>query len=86
MHVVHPVCCGLDVHPASVVACLRRVGDDGAMRLERREYGTTYSALLTLGEWLLDEHCPVVAIKPTVSPPLRDRPRVSVFWGIGVDT
>jgi hypothetical protein len=46
MHVVHPICCGLDVHPASVVACLRCVGDDGQMRLERREYGTTHSELL----------------------------------------
>jgi transposase len=47
MHVVHPICCGLDVHPASVVACLRCVGDDGQRRLERREYGTTHSELLT---------------------------------------
>jgi hypothetical protein len=45
MHVVHPICCGLDVHPASVVTCLRCVGDDGQMRLERREYGTTHSWL-----------------------------------------
>jgi hypothetical protein len=65
MHVVHPICCGLDVHPAAVVACLRRVGDDGQMRLERREYGTTHSALLTLGEWLLAKHCPVVAMEST---------------------
>ena len=65
MHVVHPICCGLDVHPASVVACLRCVGDDGQMRLERREYGTTQSELLTLGEWLLAEHCPIVAMEST---------------------
>lgn len=65
MHVVYPICCGLDVHPASVVACLRCVGDDGQMRLERREYGTTHSEWLTLGEWLLAEHCPIVAMEST---------------------
>jgi len=63
--VVHPIWCGLDVHPASVVACLRCVGDEGQRRLERREYGTTHSALLTLGEWLLAEHCPMVAMEST---------------------
>src|SRR5919199_2413838 len=65
MPVVHPICCGLDVHPASVVACLRCVGDDGQVRLERREYGPTHSELLTLGEWLLAEHCPIVAMEST---------------------
>jgi transposase len=65
MHVVHPICCGLDVHPAAVVACLCCVGDDGQMRLERREYGTTHRALLTLGAWLLAEHCPIVAMEST---------------------
>jgi hypothetical protein len=33
--------------------------------LERREYGTTHRELLTLGEWLLAEHCPVVAMERT---------------------
>jgi transposase len=35
------------------------------MRLERREDGTTHSELLTLGEWLLAEHCPIVAMEST---------------------
>jgi hypothetical protein len=29
MQVVHPVCCGLDVHQASLTACRRRMSDDG---------------------------------------------------------
>jgi hypothetical protein len=28
MEVLYPVCCGLDVHKASVTACLRTPGDD----------------------------------------------------------
>jgi hypothetical protein len=28
MQVIHPVCCGIDVHAAQLTACLRRVSDD----------------------------------------------------------
>lgn len=30
MDVLYPICCGLDVHKATVTACLRRVGRGGA--------------------------------------------------------
>jgi hypothetical protein len=29
MQVVHPICCGIDVHQAQLTACLRRVDADG---------------------------------------------------------
>ena len=29
MQVVHPVCCGLDAHQATLTACVRRVSADG---------------------------------------------------------
>jgi hypothetical protein len=29
MPVLHPVCCGIEVHAAQLMACLRRVSDDG---------------------------------------------------------
>jgi hypothetical protein len=28
MHIVHPRCCGLDVHKASLSACILLVGDE----------------------------------------------------------
>jgi hypothetical protein len=31
MHVVHPVCCGIDGPPAQLSACLRRVSEDGTI-------------------------------------------------------
>jgi hypothetical protein len=46
MQVVHPVCCGLDVHQATLTACLRRMSDDGQITSEVREYGTTFRDLL----------------------------------------
>jgi hypothetical protein len=29
MQVMHPTCCGIDVHQAQLTACLRRVDTDG---------------------------------------------------------
>ena len=65
MQVVHPVCCGLDVHQATLTACLRRVSDDSRITTEWREIGTTYPALLALSDWLVAQHCPVVAMEST---------------------
>jgi transposase len=65
MQVVHPVCCGIDVHQARLTACLRSVEGDSQVTQEVREFATTYSALLALTEWLVEQHCPVVAMEST---------------------
>jgi transposase len=65
MDVVYPICCGVDGHQASLTACLRRVSQDGQITTELREFGTTYSDLLALSDWLVAEHCPVVALEST---------------------
>ena len=52
MQVVHPVCCGIDVHSAQLTACLRRVSSDGQITTELVEYGTTYSELVAFRSWL----------------------------------
>ena len=51
MHIVHPVCCGIDVHAALLTACLRRVSEDGQSTTEVVEDGTTYSDLLAFRSW-----------------------------------
>jgi len=65
MQVVHPICCGIDVHQAHLTACLRRVAADGQVTNEVREFATTYDALLTLSTWLTEQQCPVVAMEST---------------------
>ena len=52
MQVVHPICCGIDVHQARLTACLRQVDADGQVTKDVREFATTYGALLTLLDWL----------------------------------
>jgi transposase len=65
MQVVHPICCGIDVHQAPLTACLRSVTEDGQVTQEVQECATTYAALLALLDWLSAQHCPVVAMEST---------------------
>jgi transposase len=65
MQVVHPVCCGLDVHQATLKACLRHVSADGQITTELRDFGTISSELLALSDWLIAQHCPIVAMEST---------------------
>jgi len=65
MQVVHPVCCGLDVHQATLKACLRHVSTDGPITTEVRDFGTVSSELLALSDWLIAQHCPIVAMEST---------------------
>lgn len=45
MQVMHPVCCGLDVHQARLTACLRCVEGGGQVTQDVPACATTYSAL-----------------------------------------
>lgn len=65
LSVIHPICCGLDVHKERISACLIKVGQSGKDEYEIREYGTFTDELIELREWLLDNDCPVVAMEST---------------------
>ena len=45
-------CAGLDVHQASVVACVRCIDEHGELRQETVTFGTTTPQLLELFDWL----------------------------------
>jgi transposase len=64
MEVLHPRCCGLDVHKATVVACVRLVIDGKAVK-EARTFATTTASLLALSEWLTETKCTHVAMEAT---------------------
>ena len=58
-------CCGLDVHQATVVACLV-VGEEGKkLRRQVRTFGTVTRDLATLRDWLKSEGCTHVAMEST---------------------
>ena len=49
--------CGLDVHQATVVACLLMVLKNGTLQKQIQTFGTTTRELIRLREWLLSEGC-----------------------------
>jgi transposase len=57
--------CGLDVHQATVVACLLIVLKNGQVRKRVRTFGTTTRELMGLREWLLSGGCTHVAMEST---------------------
>jgi transposase len=57
--------CGLDVHQATVVACLLIVRKDGKIQKQMRTFGTSTRELLSLRDWLLSEDCTHVAMEST---------------------
>lgn len=65
MQVEHPVCCGIDVHKATLTACLRRVDAKGQVTKEVCEFATTSPSLLAFSDWLIEQRCPVVAMEST---------------------
>lgn len=64
MEVQHPRCCGLDVHKATVVACVRLVIDGKTVK-ETRTFATTTTSLMALSEWLTETKCTRVAMEAT---------------------
>lgn len=63
--VVHPICCGLDVHKETVVACVLWSDHGGREQSKQKEFGTLTDELIALKEWLLVHECPVVAVEST---------------------
>ncbi len=64
MEAIVACCAGLDVHQASVVACLNRGGKRGAGK-EIRRFGTTRGELAAMCAWLQAAGCTLVAMEST---------------------
>jgi transposase len=62
-------CAGFDVHKKSVVACIRRIADDGRLEEKVSTFGTTTAELLALANWLAAADVRQVAMEST-----------GVFW------
>jgi transposase len=65
MEVVVACCAGLDVHQASVVACINRTGQAGRSRKEVRSFGTMRDDLIALRNWLMASGVTLVAMEST---------------------
>jgi transposase len=64
MEMLYPRCVGLDVHQASVVACMR-IAQGAQAAHEVRTFETTTKGLLALADWLRAAGCTLVAMEAT---------------------
>lgn len=65
MDVIHPRCCGIDVHKQTAVACLLCSTANGTPSKEVRTFGTMTADLLQLADWLVSAGCTHVAMEST---------------------
>ena len=64
MEVVHPRCCGIDVHQASLAVCVA-IKEKGKSEKHRLRCGTTTAELLRLADWLHGHQVTHVAMEAT---------------------
>ena len=64
MERVNPHCCGLDVHKASVSACIR-VAQEAKVHQEVRTFRTDSGGLMELREWLQSQRISIAAMEAT---------------------
>jgi transposase len=65
MEVVHPRCCGIDVHKRTAVVCVLLTAADSTTRKHLRTFGTTTPDLLALADWLAGLGVDQVALEST---------------------
>lgn len=65
LSIMHPICCGLDVHKKSISAYLISVDTNGKEQAEIKEFGTFTDELIDLRNWLVENECPIIAMEST---------------------
>ena len=65
MEVLYRICCGLDVHKLTIVACVNSVLPDGTRNRELNVFATTTEGLMALINWLREGNCTHVAMEST---------------------
>src|SRR5437899_8280010 len=64
MEVIHPRCCGIDVHKATVCACIS-IKDAGVIEKHKRRFDTNTAQLRELASWLRQYKVTNVAMEAT---------------------
>ena len=65
LKVVHPVCCGIDVHKTFVMATLAATNRENITNYQTKRFSTFTRDLRALALWLSDHHCLQVCMEST---------------------
>ena len=63
--IVHPICCGIDVHKKFVVATVASSNDQGLTRYKTKRFSTFTKGLRELADWLISLECFQVCMEST---------------------
>ncbi len=65
LRIVHPICCGLDVHKSFVFACIATTDENGMTTYQSKKFPTFTCELVKLAEWLAVNNCTDVCMEST---------------------
>lgn len=65
LKIVHPICCGIDVHKTFVVACIASTNSKGVTTYKRHRFSTFTKGLKELSQWLCEHNCTDVCMEST---------------------
>lgn len=65
LRIVHPICCGLDVHKSFVFACIATTDGNGVTTYQSRKFSTFTKELMEMAEWLAVNNCTDVCMEST---------------------
>jgi len=65
LKIVHPICCGIDVHKKFVVACIASTNEEGITTYKSSRFSTFTNGLVKLSGWLLSNSCRDVCMEST---------------------
>lgn len=65
LKIVHPVCCGIDVHKKFIVATIASTGKTGVTTYQTRQFKTFNYDLQNCKAWLIENNCTEVCMEST---------------------
>lgn len=65
LKIVHPVCCGMDVHKKFVIAAIAFTDFKNVTTYKKKRFATFNSNLKNLEKWLLDNTCTEIYMEST---------------------
>jgi hypothetical protein len=65
MKIVHPICCGVDVHKKVIVATIAKTGENNITSYCTKDFSTLNPGLIAFKDWLLENDCKQVCMEST---------------------
>lgn len=65
LKIVHPICCGMDVHRDFVIACIAATNSQGVTEYWSKRFSTYSGGLRSLAAWLQENNCKDVCMEST---------------------